>query len=119
MLPRPLNVSGSGINVQNPGFVDANGYVETTFQLSSSTVAGNYSVSVTDSGGTSNSLTFKVIPVISSIQPDDGFVGDSVPVTCSFEFIPSSREDPVRPAEHRGGCWVYPPTASDYAPLFP
>jgi len=77
-----VNVSGSGVSPQNPGFVDANGYVETTFQLSSSTVAGNYSVSVQDSGGPSqNSLTFTVTPVITSITPPRGLVGTPTNVT--------------------------------------
>jgi len=77
-----VNVSGSGVSPQNPGFVDANGYVETTFQLSSSTVAGNYSVSVQDSGGPSqNSLTFTVIPVITGISPAQSFPGQLVTVT--------------------------------------
>jgi len=77
-----VNINGSGISANpNPIVVDLSGNLETNFFLTGSVVAGNYSISVTDSGGTSNSLTFKVIPVISSIQPDDGFVGDSVPVT--------------------------------------
>lgn len=70
-----VSISGTGVSVQSQGFVDSNGYVETAFSLSSSVVAGNYSVTVTDSGGTSNPITFTVLPVIISISPAQGLVG--------------------------------------------
>jgi hypothetical protein len=49
--------------------------VQTNFQLSPSIVAGNYNVSVQDSGSSSNSLSFAVTPVITNISPAQGLVG--------------------------------------------
>jgi YD repeat-containing protein len=77
-----VNISGSGISVSpNPAPLNVNGDAATTFTLASSIVAGSYNVSVSDSGGPSNSVAFNVTPVITSISPAQGLVGTGQTVT--------------------------------------
>ncbi len=86
-----VNVSGSGITVSpDPAPVDANGNANTSFLLSSSIVAGSYSVSVFDSGGSSNSIGFNITPAITSISPAKGPVGTGIPVTIAGAGFSSS-----------------------------
>jgi hypothetical protein len=75
-------ISGSGVSANpNPAPIDADGNADTNFEIVNSVVAGNYNVSVFDSGGPSNSVTFTVTPVITSISPAKGLVGSETSVT--------------------------------------
>jgi hypothetical protein len=71
-----VNIAPSGITA-TAATVNPDGTASTTFQLSSSPVAGQYNVSVTDSGGTSNQLTFNLLPVITGIDPNPIMIGSN------------------------------------------
>jgi YD repeat-containing protein len=77
-----VNITPSGITA-TAATVNPDGTASTTFQLASSPVAGQYNVSVTDSGGTSNQLTFTLLPVITRISPAQAFLG-AAPFTATI-----------------------------------
>jgi uncharacterized protein YjbI with pentapeptide repeats len=76
--------AGPGIAVSNLGLVNAT-TVTATFTIGAATV-GPQNVTITTPGGTSSPVTFTVLPpgpVLTSIAPNSGVQGTSVPVTIS------------------------------------
>jgi Bacterial Ig domain len=78
-----INVSGNGVTVSGITVVN-DGTITATFTISANATANARTVSVTTPGGTSNTVTFTVTRlVLSSISPNAGLRGTSVPVTLS------------------------------------
>jgi hypothetical protein len=79
-----VNVSGSGVTVSNVSVVSAT-QVTATFTVASNATLGTRNVTVTTAGSTSNPVTFTINPpagpTITSISPNSGTQGVSVPVT--------------------------------------
>ncbi len=80
-----VNVSGSGVTVSNVTVVNAT-QITATLGIASNATVGSDNVSVTSTGGTSNGVAFTVTstapaPVLTSISPNSGGAGNSVPVT--------------------------------------
>jgi hypothetical protein len=78
-----VNVSGSGVTVSNVQVVSAT-QITATFGIAANATPGGYPVSVTSGGINSNGVTFTVttmVPVLSSLSPESGGAGNSVPVT--------------------------------------
>jgi len=80
-----INISGTGVTASN---VQLNGSttLTATFSLAGNAAAGGRNVTVTTNAGTSGALTFTVNlapqpPTFSSLVPNNGLVGSTVPVT--------------------------------------
>jgi hypothetical protein len=74
-------VTGTGITIGAITVVNS-GTITTTFTITATTPIGARNVSVTTEGGTSNTQTFTVMgPSLTSISPNAGELGTSVPVT--------------------------------------
>ena len=78
-----VNVSGTGITVSNFGPVVSDTTVTATFTITSTAGAGARNVTVILAGGVvSNAVTFTVQgPILTSIAPNTGVRGTTVPVT--------------------------------------
>ncbi len=78
--------AGSGITVNGINVPSAT-QITATFAIAASTTTGVQNVTVTTPGGTSNALTFNITappaPTLSSINPNSGQLGATVPVTLS------------------------------------
>ena len=79
-----ITVSGTGVTVSNLAVVSGT-QVTATFTMTSNATISNRSVHVNTAGGSSNNVTFSVTtvptPTLSSIAPNTGLRGTSVPVT--------------------------------------
>jgi hypothetical protein len=80
-----VNVSGGGVTVSNVTVVSAT-QITATLGIASNATVGSDNVTVTSAAGTSNGVAFTVtstapVPVLSSISPNSGGAGNSVPVT--------------------------------------
>lgn len=74
-------VSGTGVTVGAVTVVNST-TIKATFTISASAAVSARNVSVANAGGTSNTQTFTVLgPVLSTIAPNSGLRGTSVPVT--------------------------------------
>ncbi len=78
-------MSGSGVAVSNVTVVSAT-QITATLGIASNATVGSDNVTVTSTGGTSNGVAFTVTstapaPVLTSISPNSGGAGNSVPVT--------------------------------------
>ena len=76
-------VSGAGITVSGTTVVSAT-QITATFTIAADAATGAQNVTVTTSGGTSAAVTFTVNqapPTLTSISPNSGVQGQSVPVT--------------------------------------
>ncbi len=81
--PLTVSISGTGVTVSNVA-VGGPSIATATLTIAANAVAGNHSVSVSDSGGTSGAVPFQVtalpVPSISSLNPSGGTAGSTVPV---------------------------------------
>jgi uncharacterized protein (TIGR03437 family) len=80
-----VNPNYSGITVSSPNVVSAT-QITATFVIASNSTPGIAYVTVTTSAGTTASVTFNVMPgppTLTSISPNNGAAGASVPVTLS------------------------------------
>ena len=77
-----VNVSGSGVTVNNVQVVSAT-QITATFGIAANAALGGDSVTVTSGGQNSNGVTFTVTaaPTLTSINPTSGAQGANVPVT--------------------------------------
>ncbi len=79
-----VNVSGSGITVNNVVVVSAT-QITATFAIAANAGLSGYTVTVNSAGVNTNGVTFTVtasmVPVLSSLTPASGGAGNSVPVT--------------------------------------
>ncbi len=80
-----VGVTGSGITVSNVAVVSGT-QITATLTIAASATPGAYSISVTTTGGTSNTVAFTVnaangLPTLTSITPSSGARGTSVNVT--------------------------------------
>jgi hypothetical protein len=77
-------VSGTGVTVSNFTVVNST-TITATFTITNTATVGARSVTVNSTGGTSNAVTFTVtapsLPTLTSIAPNTGVRGTSVPVT--------------------------------------
>ena len=77
-----VGVSGSGVTADVVTVVNA-GQITATFAIAANASTGEYIVTVTSAGVTSNGVTFTVLstaPVLTSLNPASGGAGNSVPV---------------------------------------
>ncbi len=78
-----VTVSGTGVTVNGITVVNAT-TVTANFVIASNATLSNRTVTVTTGGGTSGAVTFTVtLPTLTSIAPNSGLRGTSVPVTLS------------------------------------
>ena len=75
-----VSVSGAGVTVGTITVVNST-TITTTFTITATAALTARNVSVTTPGGTSNTQTFTVGPLLTSIAPNTGARGTSVPVT--------------------------------------
>ena len=80
-----VGVAGSGITVSNVTVVNGT-QITATLNIASNAAPGGYNVSVTTTGGTSNTAVFTVngasgLPTLTSVTPSSGARGTSVNVT--------------------------------------
>ena len=78
-----IGVSGAGITVSNTTVASAT-QITATFAIAANAATGAQNVTVTTSGGTSGAQPFTVNlapPTLTSISPNSGAQGQSVPVT--------------------------------------
>ena len=79
-----INLSGAGITVSSTTVVSAT-QITATFTIAANAATGAQNITVTTSGGTSGAQTFTVNlllpPTLTSISPNNGVQGQSVPVT--------------------------------------
>ena len=78
-----ITVSGNGVTVSNLVVVNSTS-VTATFTIAANATLGNGTVSITTPGGTTSTVTFTVTgPVLTSVNPAQGFAGASTAVTLS------------------------------------
>jgi hypothetical protein len=76
-----VTVTGGGVTVSNINVVSDTS-VTATFTISATATRSARNVTVTTPGGTSNAVTFTIVaPLLSSVTPNSGLRGTSVPVT--------------------------------------
>src|SRR4029077_15915864 len=80
-----IALSGAGITVNNTTVVSTT-QITATFTIAANAATGAQNVTVTTSGGTSGAQPFMVnsvgaLPTLTSISPNNGVQGQSVPVT--------------------------------------
>ena len=93
-----VNVSGTGVGVTNIVVVNDT-TVTATFTISNTATRNARTVTVTSPGGTSNAVTFTIVsPVLSSISPNTGNRGTSVPVTLTGSGLQLAPRDSTLPA---------------------
>ena len=86
-----INVSGGGITVS--GLTMSDTQVSASFNIAPTATLGARSVTVTTPGGTSNAVTFTVTappPTLTSMSPNSGALGYSVPVTLTGTWLAST-----------------------------
>ncbi len=91
-----VGVTGSGITVSNVTVVSGT-QITATLNIAAAATPGAYNISVTTTGGTSNTVAFTVnsasgLPTLTSVTPSSGARGTSVNVTLTgTNFTPASQ----------------------------